>query len=34
MKKKKRVLVTGAPGHLGFTLTKEIMSQNYDIRAV
>jgi dihydroflavonol-4-reductase len=29
----KKVLVTGATGHLGFTLVKELIARNYDVRA-
>ncbi|MFX0016627.1 MAG: NAD-dependent epimerase/dehydratase family protein [Promethearchaeota archaeon] len=29
----KKVLVTGATGHLGFTLVKELLARNYDVRA-
>ncbi|MHA2224783.1 MAG: NAD-dependent epimerase/dehydratase family protein [Candidatus Hodarchaeales archaeon] len=32
-KNSKTVLVTGATGHLGFTLVKELMARNYDVRA-
>lgn len=30
---KQRVLVTGANGHLGFNLTKELISEGYEVRA-
>ncbi|MHA2239891.1 MAG: NmrA family NAD(P)-binding protein, partial [Candidatus Hodarchaeales archaeon] len=29
----KKVLVTGATGHLGFTLVKELIARKYDVRA-
>lgn len=29
----KKVLVTGATGHLGFTLVKELVARDYDVRA-
>ncbi|WP_455143072.1 NmrA family NAD(P)-binding protein, partial [Candidatus Hodarchaeum mangrovi] len=29
----KKVLVTGATGHLGFTLVKELLKRNYTVRA-
>lgn len=29
----KKVLVTGATGHLGFTLVKELITRNYNVRA-
>ncbi|MFX0086202.1 MAG: NAD-dependent epimerase/dehydratase family protein [Candidatus Hodarchaeota archaeon] len=29
----KKVLVTGATGHLGFTLVKDLIKRNYDVRA-